>query len=459
MGKMHYIFGAIVLLFMVFSTNCGPIENHPPVIVNDKIAVSPSIVKTGSKVVLTVVRVEDPDNDPITYVWETHRGKVPEGPRAESMIDYVAPNEPGDDVVKVTVSDGQGGVDEAVITIHVVCSGTPTPTPTNTPVPPTDTPVSPTDTPGPSRETLVSPTDTPVPLTDTPVPPTDTPTPTDTPIAVESLTGKIAFPIYKGKQKNIYLAELDGVEPTLKRLTRDASEPALSPDGSQIALRSWNASTRGLIVMNVNGTHPCRVSRALEDASPCWAQGESLVFHSTKEGPTPRLYTVGTWEGVETVDSVQDVMRGTEPAYGQYPAWVPDGRIVYTYFERSGNFLGLYIMNLDGSNPMPITEHPGDTMPSVSPRGDKVTFMSDRTGKWEVYVVNIDGSGLRQLTDSGGYNSGLPTWSPDGNFIAFVSDRGNKWAAWVIKSDGSGERKLFDLDGTLNWGERISWAP
>ena len=108
---------------------------------------------------------------------------------------------------------------------------------------------------------------------------------------------------------------------------------------------------------------------------------------------------------------------------------------------------------------MPITNHSGDTLPSVSPRGDKVAFMSDRTGKWEVYTVNVDGSGFGQLTDSGGYNSGLPTWSPDGRYIAFVSDRGNQWAIWVMKSDGSGERKLFDLDGTLTWAERISWAP
>ena len=331
----------------------------------------------------------------------------------------------------------------------VVRATTPAPTvaptatpfrPTETPVvPSTATPVRPTETPMPPTGTPVPSTDTPVPPTDTPVPSTDTPVPpTDTPIVAESLTGKIAFPVYKGEQKHIYLAELDGMEPTLKKIAMDASEPAISPDGSQIAFRSWDDVTRGLIVMNVNRTFPRRISRALEDAFPYWALGESLVFHSTKEGPTPRLYTVGTWEGAETVDSVQGVMRGPDPAYGQYPAWVLDGRIVYKYFERGGNFLGLYIMNSDGSNPMPITNHSGDTLPSVSPHGDKVAFMSDRTGKWEVYTVNVDGSGFGQLTDSGGYNSGLPTWSPDGRYIAFVSDRGNQWAIWVMKSDGSG---------------------
>jgi TolB protein len=313
---------------------------------------------------------------------------------------------------ELSCDSGQSATPQADVTPH---------TPTSPPIPPTDTPI---------------------PLTDTPIPPPPVP-PTDTPKLVEPLIGKIAFPVYQGNQKHIYLAELDGGEPTVKRLTRDASEPALSPDGSQIAFRSWNDATRGLMVMNVNDTYPCRVSRALEDACPYWAQEESLVFHSKNE----------------MVDSVQGMLRGTDPAYGQYPAWVPDRRIVYKYFVRAGNFLGLYIMNLDGSNPMPITDHPGDTMPSVSPHGDKVAFMSDRTGKWEVYVVHINGTGLKQLTDSGDYNSGLPTWSPDGRYIAFVSDRGNQWAIWVIKSDSSGERTLFDLDGTLTWGERISWSP
>ena len=298
--------------------------------------------------------------------------------------------------------------------------------------------------------------------TPTPVSPTPTPAPaTETPTRVKPPTGKIAYPVYNNDRKDIFIAYPDGDGVRSVLLKEDASEPAISADGSEIAFRSWDESCRGLMVMNIDRTNLRRVSwtSALEDACPYWAQGESLVFHSKRKGHTPRLYTVRTWPGAESDESVQDMMCGADPVHGQYPAWVPGGRIVYKYFERSGNFRGLYVMNSDGSNPMPITDHSGDTMPSVSPLSDKVAFMSDRTGKWEVYAVNVDGSGFGQLTDSGGYNSGLPTWSPDGRHIAFVSERGNQWAIWVMKSDGSGERKLFDLDGTLTWAERISWAP
>jgi len=311
------LYNLIVILLLVSFAGCdnAAVSNHPPIIVNDEIAVSPSVIKTGSKAILTVVEVEDLDSDPITYTWEAHRGKVPEGPRAESMIDYVAPNEPGDDVIKVTVSDGRGGVDVAVLVIRVEASETATPTPIDTPIPPTKTPVPPTNT-------------SVAPSTDMPVLPTDTRVPTATPAAVELLTGKIAFPVYDPKRQtcDIYLTNVDGSN--RRMLVEEASEPAISPDGSRIAFRSWDDSNLGLMVTNIDGTQLQRVSRSLEDDHPYWALGESLVFHSTKEGSSPRLYTAGTWEGANGLNNVQGVKWGEEPVYGQYPAWVPGGRIV-----------------------------------------------------------------------------------------------------------------------------------
>jgi TolB protein len=360
------------------------------------------------------------------------------------------------------------GLTETPTTVVIVTTESPKP-PTDTPAPPpppdTPMPITPTETPTVGLSPTFEPTETPTPAGDTPTAQsvTDTPTPqpvTDTPVPQSTLTGQIAFPVYNPKRGSydIYLANADGSN--RRELVEEASEPAISPDGSKIAFRSWNDSTLGLMVSNIDGTKPQRVSRGLEDACPYWALEELLVFHSTKEGPASRLYTAGTWKGANGLNNVQDLRRGMDPVHGQYPAWVPGGRIVYKYFERSGDFRGLYIMNSDGSNPVPITDHLGDTMPSVTPRGgDKVAFMSNRTGRWEVYVVNIDGSELRQLTNSGSYNSGLPSWSPDGNYIAFVSDRDNQWAIWVINYDGSGERKLFDLDSPLRWWERISWGP
>jgi Tol biopolymer transport system component len=85
--------------------------------------------------------------------------------------------------------------------------------------------------------------------------------------------------------------------------------------------------------------------------------------------------------------------------------------------------------------------------------------------------MDTNGSNPRRLTDNGN-NDGLPTWSPDGKSIAYVSDAGGVWSIWVMNADGSNQRKLFamkgtpdgyvlhDKDNSRGWlEERISWAP
>ena len=68
--------------------------------------------------------------------------------------------------------------------------------------------------------------------------------------------------------------------------------------------------------------------------------------------------------------------------------------------------------------------------------------MSQREENWDIYIINIDGSGLQRLTNDPA-NDGLPTWSPDGRSIAFVSDRGGAWAIWVMNADGTGQTALY----------------
>jgi TolB protein len=106
-----------------------------------------------------------------------------------------------------------------------------------------------------------------------------------------------------------------------------------------------------------------------------------------------------------------------------------------------------------------LTEHPEDTAPAVY--GSQIAFMSNREGTWEIYIMGIDGTGVRRLTNNAA-NDGLPTWSPDGKTLAFVSNQGGPWAVWAMSPNGSNRRKLFDIGGEglrSDWQlERISWS-
>lgn len=87
-----------------------------------------------------------------------------------------------------------------------------------------------------------------------------------------------------------------------------------------------------------------------------------------------------------------------------------------------------------------------DGYPHPSPDGRRVAFQSNRTGRWEIYVMNADGSGVAQLTDAPGDNV-TPKWSPDGTRIVFAASPGGNSDVFVMNADGTGRRRLTDHPG------------
>ena len=91
---------------------------------------------------------------------------------------------------------------------------------------------------------------------------------------------------------------------------------------------------------------------------------------------------------------------------------------------------------------------------SFSPDGTKLAFYRGPSGDHNIYVINVDGTGFVQLTD-GGDNLG-PSWSPDGDWIAFTSFRDGNNEIYIIHPDGTGLTRLTnDLisDWQPRWGK------
>src|SRR2546425_649546 len=124
--------------------------------------------------------------------------------------------------------------------------------------------------------------------------------------------------------------------------------------------------------------------------------------------------------------------------------------------DRDRN-LDIYLMNVDGPGVMQLTNDPSnDTHPDWSPDGTRIVFTSFRDGNAEIYAMNADGSNATPLTDNGAQ---MPAWSPDGTRIAFTSARDGNWEIYVMNADGSDPRNLtnspdgdfgpaWSLDGT-----------
>jgi Tol biopolymer transport system component len=140
------------------------------------------------------------------------------------------------------------------------------------------------------------------------------------------------------------------------------------------------------------------------------------------------------------------------------------GRVVFTLSADTAEPAEGYLASarLDGSDVRPITEAPeaglaSDDSPAVSPDGTVVAFQRSVPGESpHIYVVGIDGTGLRRLTE-GPAAEIAPAWSPDGTRIAFSRAVGDRFDLVVSDADGS---RLTQLTQTPNADEDgASWSP
>ncbi|HJR58159.1 MAG TPA: hypothetical protein VJ813_02120 [Vicinamibacterales bacterium] len=133
-----------------------------------------------------------------------------------------------------------------------------------------------------------------------------------------------------------------------------------------------------------------------------------------------------------------------------YPTASPDGARIAFQSNRTGRF-ELFIANADGSGRRQLTNRPDDNVSPVwSPAGTQIAFSGNEGARVDIYVINVDGTGLRRLTTAAADNS-HPSWSADGTRIFFSSnfetpDPALDWSRqhhdiYSIGPDGSGLRR------------------
>ncbi len=267
----------------------------------------------------------------------------------------------------------------------------------------------------------------------------------------------------------------------------NVSEPALSPDGTRLAFRGWGEPAsedspyidcaepifaRYLANTTLDGTELRGTGGFWEDSHPDWSpDGKRLLFDTGRNGDDIIRVMLINADG-----SGEEDLR----IAGQQPSWAPDNdRFVFRGCDLTGNRCGLWLARAIPAKPWetgfnllgPVIEEPAAAHPDWSPVSEQIVYQSTTGGSWDLYVINADGSGKRQLTTDPAVE-GLPSWSPDGQWIAYVSDAGGSWGIWLIRADGSERRQLFTYDGgiyslpeagdpygTRDWlNEQISWS-
>jgi hypothetical protein len=133
-------------------------------------------------------------------------------------------------------------------------------------------------------------------------------------------------------------------------------------------------------------------------------------------------------------------LTGKDSGDNTWPALGPDDSRIIWVSDRSqlGQGTDIYLTTLDGQSADFNLTNDGQALvesaPAWSPDGTRIVFAAAEEGaeKSAIYVMNADGSGRELLVEANALNQ-RPRWSPDGNYIAFTSDRTEKFEIFVIE--------------------------
>jgi dipeptidyl aminopeptidase/acylaminoacyl peptidase len=191
----------------------------------------------------------------------------------------------------------------------------------------------------------------------------------------------------------------------------------------------------------VTTSTPAKPIRAFQ---PGWAPDGSRIAFANTVGTS-----VGGGIWIINADGTGGARVPSTVQNDSSPTWSPDGRQI-AFVRAAGRFPSLFVVNTDGSGLRQVTTGITVEDPEWSPDGSRFAF-SGGPGS-DIFVVNADGSGLRSLTGAEIGNAANPSWSPDGSRIAYAVLN----AVRVISPDGGGSSQLI---GGLREVWEVSWSP
>jgi Tol biopolymer transport system component len=209
-----------------------------------------------------------------------------------------------------------------------------------------------------------------------------------------------------------------------------------------------------------NGRDPRRLTTDPGfDACAAYSADGRRIAYCSGQGGGP----VQVWTMKQNGTDKQQVTHMSGPAI--FPDFSPDGsKLVFTAKPADSPTRDIYVIASDGSGLTRLTSGQGNNAyPAYSPDGSKIVFDSDRSGTWQVWLMNADGTGQTQLTFDPQPKDQVPDWSPDGSKIAYLADTHGiadtvspSWGdIWVMNANGSDQHPL--TSGASYYG--TAWSP
>ena len=190
--------------------------------------------------------------------------------------------------------------------------------------------------------------------------------------------------------------------------------------------------------------------------------GEGQIVFASSRSVVPQLYLVNA-DGTDLIQ-LTNMDKGA-----CQPSWSPDGmQLVFIspclgrgdFFENIYNESSLYVINADGTGLKQLTPAPGsDFEPAWSPDGKTIAFTSVRGGFRQIYTLDVETQAVTLLTNTtDSIESSQSYWSPDGTKIVYMAKRVGAYQIWAMNADGQEAVQLVRSGQDL-WDYLPAWSP
>src|SRR6266568_2368883 len=194
------------------------------------------------------------------------------------------------------------------------------------------------------------------------------------------------------------------------------------------------------------------IARGRNDSNPVWSPSGDLIAFERSRGDNKEIVIVRSdGDIVQTIHHQSSAVPGQSPfffpgvveptSYNSGISWSQDGkRFVFMSNGGEGNY-DLYLREPDGRITRITTDKEKDGHGHWSPAHDRIAFISGRSGKGDVYLLDLATKTTTRLTQ-GDWPYLYPQWSPDGKRLAVIHNYNpagdpKTWAIVVVAADGS----------------------
>jgi TolB protein len=270
---------------------------------------------------------------------------------------------------------------------------------------------------------------------------------------------KIAYSSRRGNAKEIYIMDYDGYNQ--RAFTHNGANnlfPNFAQDNSKLAFVSNSTGKNEINIYSyLDGSRLAFPQFNSFASTPALSPDGKLILFSlrTSRGDTD-LY-------ISELDGSNSHNITNNPAIDTSPTWSPSGKQIAFVSDRIGRVNQIFISDVDGSNVRGIIKEGGDAdSPAWSPDGRLLAFhwKPHMSNNYDLFLAEVSSGKIFQLTSNGGSNEN-PSWAPDGRHLCFQSNRSGRYQICIMLVDGSELRMVTSqgINRSPSWGGYFSKEP